>query len=195
MSVYALVLFLHVLGAIGLFVGLALEGVVLARLRTAETLEQARFSASTFNRLKYVFIPSFILVLFGGLYLASIIGSAATPWIPVSLGGFVLILLVGGVITGPRMGRLIKALGTASSPADFASIKTQVVARGLLGSHGLRGGIALGVLFLMTTKPDLATSLAVTCGAALLGLTPALRPRRLSAACEVQPPTFTGGAE
>jgi len=187
MSAYTVVLFLHVLGAIGLFVGLALEGVVMTLLKAAGTLELARFSASTFNRLKYVFIPSFILVLFGGLYLASIIGSAATPWIPVSLGGFVLILLVGVLITGPRMGRLIRALGAASSPADFAAVKTQVAARGLLGSHCLRGGIAIGILFLMTTKPDLVTSLAVTCGAALLGLAPALWPRRLPTTCEALP--------
>jgi hypothetical protein len=177
MNVYAIVLFLHVLGAIGLFVGLALEGFVLARLRASGTTGDARFFVGAWHRLKRVYIPSFAGVFLGGLYLASIVGNRATMWLAVSLGGFLLIMAVGGLITGRRMGALRKLVAADTPPAAFQTVAAATQAKALLVGYGVRLGLATGIVFLMTTKPDLAVSLAALAVAAVAGVALALKPR------------------
>ena len=43
MTIYSAVLFLHVLSAIALFIAFLLEGVIFIRVRSARSIEQARF--------------------------------------------------------------------------------------------------------------------------------------------------------
>ena len=51
MTIYSAVLFLHVLSAIALFIALLLEGVIFIRIRSARSIEQARFFTRAFSRL------------------------------------------------------------------------------------------------------------------------------------------------
>jgi len=43
MTIYSTVLFIHVVSAIGLFITLAAEGAIVFRIRSAQTVEEARF--------------------------------------------------------------------------------------------------------------------------------------------------------
>src|ERR1700730_8601485 len=113
-SVLSAVLFVHVLSAIALFAELALEAAILVRVRSAENIEQARASVRAFQRLRQIAIPAFLGVLAGGLYLASRYGSG-TIWIPLSLAATLLIMLVGGLITGRRMARLQRELSISTT--------------------------------------------------------------------------------
>src|SRR5882762_950205 len=81
MTLYSFVLFIHVVSAMGLFVGLALEGFVSLRFRVAQDAEQLQLFIRAFNLLRWIFIPSFGGILLGGLYLASKYGGG-TFWIP-----------------------------------------------------------------------------------------------------------------
>jgi hypothetical protein len=167
MTLYSFVLFVHVVSAIGLFVGLALEGFVSLRIRWANDAKQIEFFVRAFDRLRWIFIPSFAGILIGGLYLASYYGRG-TYWIPASLIATVAIMLVGGLITGRRLNQLKKALRKADE--TFETLSAQAKGRPLTVSYGLRFGIALGIVFLMTAKPDLWPSvyaLIASCGAGL----------------------------
>ena len=59
MTIYSAVLFVHVISAIGLFVALAAEGVILFRIRSARSTEEARFFTGAFHRLRGIAIPAF----------------------------------------------------------------------------------------------------------------------------------------
>src|ERR1700722_12972044 len=107
MTISSFVLFVHVVSAIGLFIALAAEGAMTYRIRSAQSVEQVRFLVRAFQRLRIVAIPSFLGILVGGLYLASKWGTG-TFWIPFALGATLLILLIGGLITGRRIARLKK---------------------------------------------------------------------------------------
>src|SRR5262249_5593852 len=72
------VLVTHVAATIGLFVALAIEGVALARLRRAMTYEQARDWAGLL--LAPVGLPSFLVVLASGVYLAKTLGAWHLDW-------------------------------------------------------------------------------------------------------------------
>lgn len=152
MTLYSLVLFVHVVSAIGLFVGLALEGFVSLRIRWAQDAQQMQFFLRAFDRLRWIFIPAFAGILIGGLYLASYYGRG-TYWIPAALIATLAIMLVGGLITGRKLNQLKKALSKADE--TFQTLSVRAKGRLLIVSYGLRVGIALGIVFLMTAKPGL----------------------------------------
>lgn len=170
MTIYYTVLFIHVVSAIGLFIALAAEGAILFRIRSAQSVEEARFFIRVFQRLRAVAIPSFLGVLVGGMYLASRWGRGIS-WIPLALGATLLIMLIGGLVTGIRIARLRKALSSAENDVSIEAPSAMTKDSLLLLSYGLRVGLGLGIVFLMTAKPGLLGSLyalVAGCGAGLL---------------------------
>jgi hypothetical protein len=171
MTIYYTVLFIHVVSVIGLFIALAAEGAILLRIRTAHSVDEMRFFVGAVQRLRIVAIPSFLGILVGGLYLASKWGRG-TFWIPFALGATLLIMLIGGLVTGKRIARLRNALSSDEIDLPIKAISAKTKDNALLISYGLRAGLGLGIVFLMTAKPDLPGSLgalAAGCGAGLLG--------------------------
>ena len=171
MTIYYTVLFIHVVSVIGLFIALAAEGAIFFRIRTAQSVDETQFFVGAFQRLRIIAIPSFIGILVGGLYLASKWGRG-TFWIPFALGATLLIMLIGGLVTGKRIARLRNALSSDEIDLHIKAISAKTKDNALLISYGLRAGLGLGILFLMTAKPDLPGSLgalAAGCGAGLLG--------------------------
>jgi hypothetical protein len=171
MTIYSAVLFIHVISAIGLFITLAAEGAIFFRIRSAQTVEEARFFVRVFQRLRIVAIPSLLGVLVGGMYLASKWGRGIL-WIPLALGATLLIMLIGGFVTGTQIARLRKVLSNSENDVSIEALSAMTKGTALLLSYGLRVGLGLGIVFLMTAKPDLRGSLgalAAGCGAGLLG--------------------------
>src|SRR5262249_44227610 len=74
MTLGTVALYLHILGAMGLVVALALEWVIVARLRTAETAEQARTWLGLTAVQRRLGPAALAAILIPGLYLA------ATGW-------------------------------------------------------------------------------------------------------------------
>src|SRR6266849_3981653 len=137
MTIYSTVLFIHVVSAIGLFIALAAEGAIVFRIRSAQSVEEARFFIRVFQRLRIVAIPSFLGVLVGGMYLASKWGRGIF-WIPLALGATLLIMLIGGFVTGIRIARLRKMLSSDETDLSIEAISTKTKDGALLISYGLR---------------------------------------------------------
>jgi len=179
MTIYSFVLFLHVVSAIGLFVALAAEGAIIFRIRSAQSIEATQFLIRAFKRLRFVAIPSLLGVLAGGLYLASKWGRGSF-WIPLALGATLLIMLSGGLVTGTRIARLGKALARTEIDASSEALSAMTKDTALLLSYGLRAGLGLGIVFLMTAKPGLLGSLGALAAGCAAGLFAAARMRRAS---------------
>jgi hypothetical protein len=168
-SMLSAVLFVHVLSAMALFAALALEATVLIRVRSSRSIEQARASVHAFQHLRRIAIPAFLGVLGGGLYLASRYGSG-TIWIPLSLAATLIIMLVGGLITGRRMGRLQKLVSSIDDAAPFERVSAQITDKALVLSYGFRLGLAVGIVFLMATQPEWPLSLAALATGSIAGM-------------------------
>jgi hypothetical protein len=177
MTPYSFALFIHVVSAIGLFVALALEGIVFIRIRSARTDPELQFFIQGFERLRVIYIPSFLGILVGGLYLASLYGGGAF-WIPSALAATLAMALVGGLVTGRNLSRLKKLAGDEA--VSFESVSARTKSNSLLASYGLRAGLALGIVFLMTSKPQLLASIAALGAGCVLGLGVALGLRRIA---------------
>ena len=167
MSLYSLVLFIHVMAAIGLFVGLALEGFVSIRIGKAADADQMRFFIRVFDRLRWIFIPSVAGILLGGFYLASQYGRG-TFWIPAALIATLAIMLIGGIMTGGPMARLKKAMVNAGTAFDALSLQAR--SRQVALSYALRLGLALAIVFLMTAKPDVWPSVVALSVGCIVGV-------------------------
>ena len=172
MTLYSLVLFLHIGGALGLFVALGLEWTSLSFLRRAATGEQVREWLSVLGLTRRLGPIALVLILLPGFYMmATTWGGAA--WILVALAAVVVIAILGATLTGARMGRIGRAAGTASGPIS-PELRNRLHDPVLRISVQTRGAMLFGIVFLMTIKPDLVGSLIVIGIALILGLASAL---------------------
>jgi hypothetical protein len=171
MNLYSIALFVHVVGALLLFVTLTVEGVALRQLPRAATSEAAQGAAAMLRLNRIVGPLSVLGVLIPGLYMTAT-SWGWVGWILVALVSWVVIAVLGAV-------NGIRIVGLARSQALLTGIRNPM----FLISWMTRVGIAVGVIFLMTVKPGavaavLAILIAAAAGAALgVGLT---RVRRLA---------------
>jgi len=80
MTIYPLALFVHVLGALTLFVALGLEWAALRHLRGATTLAQARASAAFVAPLRWLYPPAALAILLTGLYMTLDVWGWGAGW-------------------------------------------------------------------------------------------------------------------
>src|SRR5262245_19442329 len=172
MNDYSIALFLHIVGALGFFVALGLEWTSLGHVRRATTVEQVREWMRVPSEMGRVGMIAMVTLLAAGLYMmATVWGGVA--WILVTLGALVPMMVLGTVFTRRRMaaiGRAVSAERGSLSPALRHLPHNPLLAISL---H-TRVAIALGIVFLMTAKPDLGGSLLAIVIAAMLGLASAL---------------------
>lgn len=171
MTLYALILFSHVAGALFLFAGLALEWLALSYLRTLDGNQ-----TTTWIRLVRVapwsYGPAIGVVLFSGGYLASKIGGNQ-GWILISFVTLLVIGLIGAIFTMPRIRALWKA---SKENTDSVSTALQDRMRDpvLLASVRLRVTLMFGVLLLMVSKLNTRLSLVTIACATAVGMVVAL---------------------
>jgi hypothetical protein len=160
MTLYSIALFIHIVGAVLLFVTLTVEGIALRQLHRAATIEAAQVAAALLRLNRIVGPLSAVGVLIPGLYMtATTWGWVA--WIVVGLVSWLAIAVLGA-LNGVRI------LALERSGALLTGIRNPA----FLISWSTRAGIALGVVFLMAVKPGaaeavLAILLAAAAGAAL----------------------------
>jgi len=167
MTVYAIVLFLHIMGALGFFVALGLEWISLLSLRRASTNELAREWLRTLDRLRWVGPASMGLLLLSGAYMMHTVWGAVA-WIIIALAAMVL-MVVPGVFTGRRLAALGRAIASESGALSPA-FRQRLLEPILWASIQTRVGIAVGIVFLMTVKPGLREALLTIGLAVILGL-------------------------
>lgn len=168
MSVYAIAVFLHIVGALGPFAALALEWASLSNLRRASTLDQLREWTRLLGVLRRLGGPAALTILITGIYLtATRWGQQA--WIVAGLGGLVLLAALGGALSGRRFGAIARAVPALGGPipADLARRLHDPV---LVLSAWVRTALALGVVFVMSAKPNTAGALTALGAALVLGL-------------------------
>jgi hypothetical protein len=167
MTFYSIVLFLHIVGALGLFVALGLEWISLLSLRRVGTIEPAREWLRVFGLVRWVGPISMGLLLLSGAHMMRAVWGGVA-WIVIALA--TLVLMAGlGVLNGRRLaaiGRATATEGGVLSPAFRQRLHDPL----LWTSIQTRVAIAVGIVFLMTVKPDLEGTLLTIGVAIILGL-------------------------
>jgi hypothetical protein len=170
MTAYAIGLFCHFLGMVGLFVGYGLEWTASSFLRRAKTSDQARNALGIYKLSMPISGPGLLVLIISGGYLASVTGSMKQGWISGALLGIVFALGIGFVFVLPRVRAIRASLPDASlefSEAGLARVKDPMFTTLIR----VRFMVAIGIVALMTSKPQLlSTALFVLLGAIVVGL-------------------------
>ncbi len=172
MTLFSAVLFIHVLSAMALFIGLAFEGAILLRLRADNSLEELGKAVNASRRLGSVYGPAFLGILVGGIYLAYQLHLRAA-WVPLALLSTLLMGMVAGVVTGRQMSRLRKAFSQKES--SLGSLSAMARVNPLVVSYGFRFGLAVGIVYLMSAMPKLVPSLVALVLGPIVGIVLARR--------------------
>jgi hypothetical protein len=169
MTTYAVVLYLHFLGLVGLFVGYGLEWVASALLRRAATTEQARSWLRVYRLSLPISGPALLLLILTGGHLASMGIGFKQGWILASIVAIVVALFIGFVLILPRVRAIRESLPEAnvSVPAE-ALVRLQAPV--FVTLVRVRFLLALGIVYVMTAKTALNASLLILLGAMVVGV-------------------------
>ena len=167
MTLYSLVLFVHVTAALGLSVALSFEVLSLFYLRRVSTLTEARRWIEPVPGLPLVAIGSLLVVFFSGVYLALRMSAFGSAWPKVTVGALLLIAPLGA-LTGRRMRAIRRAC--ANAKAINSELLSRLQDPFLKISLGIRIAIFLGVVLLMAAKPELWESISIAGISIVLGL-------------------------
>jgi hypothetical protein len=167
MTLYSVVLFVHVASAFGIAAALSLAIVTLSRLRRATTVSEARLWVEFAPGVPALAIIALVFLLLSGIYMTAQMGGWTLAWPKVALGALILIGPLGAV-TGRRL-RAIQIACAATTPNEsdiFAKLRDPF----LVYSMNMRIALVLGILLLMTAKPELRESMGIIVSSILLGL-------------------------
>jgi len=177
-------LFVHVSGAICLFIGMGIWLFGITAIARASRVEQVRTLADLMVMVRLVVPSSAGLVITAGLTMTVIVWGLQTGWIAVALASLVIIGPIGTWVIDPKVRRiaaLAHTLPDGPLPVTLAARTHDLVLR--LGIQTLTA-MLFGIIFLMTTKPALTTAIGAMVFAALLGVAfgiPLMRVRHASA--------------
>jgi hypothetical protein len=172
MSLYQFLIFIHVLGAMALFVAIGIEAVALGRLRRAETPADARVWLGLSRLPGRVGPIAMLTALASGAWMMKV-SWGYQAWIAGALAAMVGMAVIGAVVSLRRMRRLRAALHAESGLSEALRSSPALVT-----SLRLRIALGVGILALMTMKPsDHATAILVLATAVLAASIPlATRP-------------------
>jgi hypothetical protein len=118
MSMYSIAVFLHIMGALGIFAAIGLDWAGLSNLRRATDTAQVREWVRLLAAPRTVGGPAALLVLVSGIYMSAT-RWGPQGWILVALGGMVVTAALGGAIGGRRIPAIIRALPAESGPVSI----------------------------------------------------------------------------
>ena len=185
MSIYNIVLFVHVIGAIGYFLGMGILLFILLGLRRAQRVEHVRALIHLNELSAPVSAASAVLLLVTGLYLALTSWSLLTSWILVALISLLLMVPTSAALIAPRRSAIVKQLAREAPGGELSEALERHIDDPVLATVCTTvAALLLGLVFLMTTKPNLVGSLIVMVVALLLGLAAGVLVSRMKRAPE-----------
>jgi hypothetical protein len=159
MTMRSIALFAHLVGMLALFAGLAIEWLCVERLRAPDEPGLPVFTVRVLERLPRVTGIAVALILLSGIPLAAWTGVLRAAFVGVSFVGMVLLAALGGIALRPLLRAVKERRRTGADPVTELR---QLASRPFLrASLRLRVWIALAIVYLMVTKPDLLACIVV----------------------------------
>jgi hypothetical protein len=167
MTLYSIILFLHIAAVLALFASLSFEVLSLFHLRRASDLNDVHRWIDPVPGIRLVAIGSILVVLFSGVYLAVRMSAFDLAWPKVAIVALLLIATFGA-LTGKRR-RAIRRSSAAAAKMKPELLR-QLQDPFLKISLGIRIAVFFGVVLLMAATPELWQSIAIVMVSVVLGL-------------------------
>jgi len=171
MDAYSIVLTVHLLALVLAAMASAVALYAALRLRQVTTVREA----AEWGRLVASVVPAFpiaTLTLFGsGAYMTEADWTWGTPWIDAGLAGLGLIVICGSGVEATRGRQLKHELVSAGMSARGVRLLRDPYA---WSAKMTTLTVMVGVVFVMTTKPDSVASAATIAAAVVVGVLSAI---------------------
>lgn len=174
MSLYTLALFVHLVGVIGVFAGIAtwLFGAVL--LVRADRVEQVRMIAGAMGAVGNVVVASILVLAAGGFYMGITTWGIQAVWLDVATLAFALLAPIGALVIDPRVKAMLRLARQEPDGPLSGKLAAHTHSGFLLASLLVYLAYLLGIVFLMATKPALTAAILTMVVAVAVGLLLAL---------------------
>jgi hypothetical protein len=170
-ALYAIALFAHIVGVLGMFISMGAQWIILLRLRQARTLSQAREWSGLSGPVGRFGGASGALLVIAGATMMWAAWGFRTAWLDVGLGSMVVMLALSMGLAARRLRVISRALAEAPAEGPIPpALARQIGDPALWVATQTVVAIALGIVFLMTVKPDLTMALLAMGIAVALGL-------------------------
>lgn len=189
---YTIALFAHIVGVLGLFIAIGIEGLALARMRCARSVAHVLEWADATHAVGALHPVAILLILGPGLHMLLSVWGWATAWIDISLALTLTLSVLGPAVSARRFKAIRAAAATAPEGMPPAALTRLIHDRVLGVSFLAMAGVAVGIVYLMTVKPGTVGSLAAVALGALSAL-PSLGAALAPAEATSAPVTEQGG--
>jgi uncharacterized membrane protein len=172
MNYYLIAKFIHIVGALGMFVTLGVEWLSLWNMRHAVSNTQIGEWLRITRGVQRLGGPSMAALLVSGIYMMAV-ARMHMSWLVVSFIALILLGVLGAVLAGRHMKSIRQSMDRESE--SISPLLSQALHQPILWIvMQTRVAVTLGVVFLMTAKPDLSGSLLTMGIAVILGVASAL---------------------
>lgn len=168
MTVHTTVLYLHLLGALALFIGYGIEWAASSLFRGATSTEQVRAWLRVFKVSPPLSGAGLVVLLLSGGHLAYLSGAFKQGWIPATLLAIGVALILGFALILPRMTGIRKSLPSLNEPVS-PELRARLSDPLLLAAIRTRVLVAVGIVYLMVAKLPFVPSLAALAVAFVVG--------------------------
>lgn len=165
MTLYGLIVFVHIAGALSLFLAFGIEWAAISFLGKSNTPQEAQTWLRLARLGPLINGPALLVAILSGGYLASIIRAFKQGWIPASFVGIAVVAMLGGAINAPKMRAIRLAI-----PEGGERLSAALRSKALPISVRLRTFAALSIVFMMVTKPPFSQCVITLATGLVVGL-------------------------
>lgn len=172
MPFYQIALFLHILGALGFFIAIGVFYAAVLGVRRARTVESIKLWTRAAAGVSRILFPlSFLVIVIAGVSMVVTVWGERAQWAGVALIAYIMLAIAATSLQGRRMA----ALGqSAASQPDSALVEgalwTQTHDAVIWVAVNASAAFAIGIVYLMTLKPDAIGSVLALLIALVVGL-------------------------
>lgn len=167
---YNIVLFIHILGAVIMFVAVAFTLLAMISMLYSTKTEGLRNWAALAVKLDGLLPFSVILILVPGLYLVFTSWGWGNSWVDISLALLLIMTLMGPIINLRRLKSILNGAIDETEVVPSAGLLEKVRDRILWNSVLIMTMLTISILFLMTVKLSMSGSIITIVIAIILGL-------------------------
>jgi hypothetical protein len=170
--VYQTALFLHILGALGFFIAVGVFYAAVLGVRRAQSAGSIKLWTGAAAGVSRILFPiSFLVIVIAGIYMVVKVWGEKAPWAGVALIAFIILGVAATFIQGRRMATLGQsAVGESDSAPVTGALWTQAHDPVTWVSVNASAAFAIGIVYLMTLKPDALGSVIALLIALVVGL-------------------------
>lgn len=167
MTLYAFIVFIHLIGALTLFLAFGIEWAAISFLGSAKSAEEAQSWLRLGRLAPLINGPALGILILSGGYLAYRLGPGTMKqgWITAALLGILVVGAIGGSINVPKM-RAIRLAIPEGGEKLFGALRSKALPL----SVRLRTFTALSIVLMMVAKPPFVQCLQVLLAGLLVGL-------------------------